>query len=267
MPRAAANDPTYRFELIDKNTGAIIEDEGIDLISSTSVIKSVMGGSFGAAAWWGFKVAAGALLETNDLASPEVLEMYERLKSGKVTPNTIRDEGGSRGNASHGLLENFALGKEDPASEIVAAKCQADGYQAAALKWWLAQKFDNKTPLLAEKKVRYFVNNVPGQIGYMGTADLIRNTALLKSYVPEVVDYKTHKPATKKFPAYPEDLIQLASYRLAYAAMAGIPVEKVRQRVVVLTEDGEYLEDTRSVDPQVFLALLEIYWAIDGTKR
>lgn len=270
MPRAAGNTPHYRYELIDKTDGSIVKGEGIDLVSSTSVIKAVMGGSFSAAAWWGFKVAAGALLDVDDLTSPDVLELYESLKNTGIHPNSVRDKRGSSGSEAHGLLENFALGKEDPRSKITAAKAESSGYQAAAVKWWNDQKPENMSVILPEKRVRYFVNNIPGQIGFMGTGDLFRGVQVGRSktrrtLVSEVVDYKTHKPASKSKPAYPEDLVQLSSYRLAYSAMAGIPVEDVRQRVVVLMEDGEYLEDTRSVDPRVFLAMLEIYWALEAT--
>jgi hypothetical protein len=81
----------------------------------------------------------------------------------------------------------------------------------------------------------------------------------------ELVDYKTHKAASPKFPAYIEDILQLRGYRMCREDM-GLPVP-TRQRVVLLQEDGTWLEDTREVPPELFEAVLAVYRGMEALKE
>lgn len=267
MTRLAGDDAYYRLELIDRNTGQP-SGIGFDLISVTSAIKAVMSGSFGPAAWYGYRVAAGAVLGSADIYGDDVEELYGRLKETKIHPNSVRDAAGKRGNRAHKLMERVGKGEgafvwtEGSSPEPVAYVPmglqqnpeELDGYGKAGARWWKDRMMgDSPAKILAVEEALVSLHWQAG-----GTPDLIREV----DGVVEIADWKTHKPASPQSkPAYFEELIQLSAYRQMYAEMNDLRASKIKQRVVILRENGTYLEDTRTVGEWTFgdiLALLQV---------
>jgi hypothetical protein len=280
------------MELIDRTTGQP-SGVGVDLISVTSAIKAVMAGSFAPAAWWGYRVAAGAMIGTDDIYGEEVEDLYQKLKSGGTHPNSVRDAAGKRGTNAHWWMEMVATGKgrfnwadgepetftylgttdADPEGEPVPL----DGYGKAGAHWYHDYVDLGVVQVISAEQPLFSLKTLSG-----GTPDL------LVQYPPdelhgypdsplEIVDWKTHKPAspmTMKLPdgtkvgtpAYFEELIQLATYRGMYEEMTGLEV--ARQRVVILRENGRYLEDMRSVPPSLFFDhILTLFNAMKGVGQ
>jgi hypothetical protein len=288
-PRLAADFPHYRMELIDRTTGQS-SGVGVDLISVTSAIKTVMAGSFAPAAWWGYRVAAGAMLGTDDIYGEEAEDLYQKLKEGGVHPNSVRDAAGKRGTNAHWWMEMVATGKGaflweggEPvafrdlsaiSNEVVVSE-PLDGYGKAGAHWMHDYVDLGVAQIISAEQPLFSLKTLSG-----GTPDLLvktsaDGTALGFDPVLEIVDWKTHKPAspmTMKLPdgtkigtpAYFEELVQLATYRGMYEEMTGLEV--ARQRVVVLRENGKYLEDTRAVPPSLFFDhILTLFHAMAGS--
>jgi len=267
MGRLAGDSPNYTFSCLNQNGEPT--DVRFELPSSTTIIKKVLGSSGGGMAYWGFKL--GIQSQHPKTTPDKIEELYSRAKWGPYAPNKQRDSAGDRGTFAHWVAEKAALGftvatdEDGKTYKLEIDNLELDGYSRAALKWLkdhgIPQPQLDVEPygtVYAVEKTVYSLKH-----GFAGTADLLikshRQTFSDSGLWPiiEVVDWKTHKPAKGKHPAYFDDLLQLSSYSIAIEEMGGCSVYGTR--VVILQEDGNYLEDDRWVCEDVFLKVLDVY--------
>lgn len=235
--RVAGNERSYRFNVL-RADGTPTEYE-FRMPSVTSVIKDVFGASFGGASYWGFKLGIASQY-ADDI---EIESLYEEAKKGPWAPNRMKEKGGDRGTLAHDVAERLVLGTLTP--EDVRAG-EYDGYCQAAASWFVDHQPEIEYSIEAgECETERVLWSLLHQ--YSGTTDL--------RLMDEVIDYKTHKPA-KDGPAYPEDLVQLDAYAMAYRELGH---EINGNRVVLFKEDGTYEEDHRMVPPGTFLMVLDLW--------
>lgn len=271
--------PTAYFRGLNSSDGLAfgdgLEPEPEQLFDSmTTVIKGVTGSTFASAAWWGYKVAAAAQVGLTDLEDAAVLGQYDRYKATKITPNSIRDAAGDRGNFAHDLCESYLTEKcriltdegglyvqgQVGDDRIFAEPLLLESYNLAAARWLFMRHETGDWDTVGAERVVW-----SERLRVQGTFDLLRRNRHTGAL--EIVDYKTHKPAGRPavFPAYPEDILQLRGYRTCMADMDEEPVP--HQRVVLFLKDGEFVEDTRTVPAGVFDAVVEIYRALKALEK
>lgn len=229
LPRAAGDSDKYTFKL----SGGKGE---IKLPSVTSIIKTVMSGSFGSASYWGFNL--GLDYAENLFGSPI---NRDEAKKSPFAPNNKRDSAAGRGTATHDVLERLAKGQELDGFE-------PSGWQKGVIKWW-----DGFSKWAAEAEATVYSEQVVWSLlhRFAGTADLIVETPAEVL----VVDLKTHSGAPRF-----EDMVQTAAYGLAWKEMQEHE-KRTRTLVVCAHEDGGFKEskEKQEVRPETFLNLLEVY--------
>lgn len=264
MGRAAGDSPHYRFALV----GGVGH---IDLPSVTHighVLKDVLG--FQAMAYWGFKLGVASQHPKVSVVPGGIDPLYEKAKKTDWSPIKQRDAAGERGTGSHDLSDainrklvrldededgiratgKFSLNKQ----EVEWTEELLSGYLYTAARYAIDTE-DAWECVFSEQTVWSLDHR------FAGTLDLSRRST---TWLPtdqgiEIVDYKTHKPASSENdgPSYIDDRVQLSAYALAVEEM-GLGVVR-GTRVVLFGPDGNYEEDTRRVDPKVFLAMKEIH--------
>jgi hypothetical protein len=258
VPRIAGDNPGYTFALLDQSGEERSSEYRFELPSVTTILTEVLSIPAGAMAWWGFRIAVRGVVELATALGAEHLpldeaELEHELRAAGFDPGRSLSDAADRGRAAHQVLEYLALGARDQA-EIAAAEEEArDGtrYGRAVIAWWDERvTWDGWHAEHPVWSLRH---------GYAGTADLI---AWTDDGVLEVVDLKTHKPASGftlpgRGPAYFKDLLQIRAYRLAWEEMTGATT--TGQRVVVARENGAWLEDTREVSAETWLGVLHLY--------
>jgi len=262
-PRIAADTNSYRFQMIDKNTGQPTE-YGFDLPSVTSIIGDVLGKPAGAMAWWGYRVAiegVAAISEFHEDVMPsEPDDVETMLKEHGYDPNKKTSAAGSRGSRAHECLEYLANGQPSFAKLLSKTEQEEHGtkYCEAVIKWWDSKGYDdNDEVVVVSERPVWSLRHV-----YSGTLDLAVGRNISGAWTWTLLDLKTHKPAsgfTKpgQGPAYRSDLVQVRAYRSAWQEM-GLG-HTIGQRILIARENGTWLEDKRQVPEELWLRIREVY--------
>jgi PD-(D/E)XK nuclease superfamily len=276
---AAGDDDTYTFALVRRLQDRLDPTEfTLNLPRVSDILSTVLGKPAGAMAHWGYNLAIDGmrdLAHVADVTELEVDAIKERLKEGGYSPNKVRDDAGSRGNNSHTGLHLLAQGYVPQLAEadgdtiaFLATEVGSDGertftgdyvtvlddgYVRGVIAWW-DDMMTGWSVVAAEVPVWSF------RVGFCGTLDLARvqdDTGFL-----EIVDLKTHKPATQAFPAYNHDVFQLRFYRIGWEEVPhtqGIPGGN---RTLVVDAKGRFFTDTREVSAQAAEALVPVYYGL-----
>jgi hypothetical protein len=139
------------------------------------------------------------------------------------------------GSVAHNYLESLVATVPDYESPLT-------NFEAAIEKWYL----DHRPQFQDSELVVFSLKH-----GFIGTTDLV----LWTPTGLRIVDLKTRKAGTRG--AYESDLIQCSAYKLAYEEMYGVPVHDTA--VLLALDNGKYVYDERTVDPGIFLGLLDVY--------
>ena len=261
MARIVGDSTHYTFVVLSSEGRPVVET-AFRLPSVTHIIKAVMGGGWGPGSYRGFKLGIQSQHPRTDEQKLE--ELYTKAKRGPWDPNAKLREARDRGVFAHWCAESKAHGYETRTYEdgvsyaLRSGNEQLGGYGRAAVGFLEDLNWAGHWEVEAVEKVVYSLKH-----GFAGTADLILFDRL--GIVREVVDFKTHKPNTPE-PAFFEDLLQLAAYKLAWNEMyPDAPI--VSTRVVVLREDATYSTDVRRVDPAVFLDVKKIWEQMERGKH
>ena len=267
MTRIAGDNSYYTFIALDW-VGDPVEGTEIRFESITSVIKSVTGGGWGPGSYRGFKL--GIRSQHPRMSDERIEQLYTKAKRGEWDPNRQLKAAGDRGTKAHWVAESVALGYEARTwtymdeemgrtrllVRMVPDDPFMDGYCVAALAYLRDRVGANRDLIWGVEKLLVSTKH---QVA--GTADLILKDTGSGSGMVEIIDYKTHKPNTLKRPAFWNDFLQLEGYELLFEEMHP-ELTVTRSTVVVLREDGTYLEETRPwTNHEGFLAILEAHRA------
>lgn len=279
---AAGDDDTYTFALVRRLEDRLDPTEFVlQLPRVSDILTTVLGKPAGAMAHWGYNLAIDGMRDLAHVTDVTELEVEgeggikERLKEGGYSPNKVRDDAGSRGNNSHTGLHLLSQGYVPQleeadgdtiaflATDILAdgervftgdyVTVLDDGYVRGVIDWY-DREMAGWTVVAAEVPVWSF------RVGFCGTLDLARvqdDTGFL-----EIVDLKTHKPATQAFPAFNHDVFQLRFYRIGWEEVphtSGIPDGN---RTLVVDAKGRYFTDTREVPAAAAEALVPVYYGL-----
>lgn len=258
MTRAAGDSPSYRFVLQNKATGEFEESQVIELPSVTSIIHRNLAAP--ALVPWAYRQTVESveiLLEAWSKSEEDPSSVFDPtfyeddldalLTEARLRPEDIRDEAAERGQAAHAWLERHAAGMEDhPTMRHIGPNL----YEVGVTDWW-----NEKKPLVyASEKLLISL-----RYQYAGTVDLIwvdkRGKVVL-------TDLKTRDNTWTT--AYESDLIQVAAYKQAWEEMTGKVID--RTSVLIVKPDGSWIEDSRSLPFESFLALLELDNLLKGVR-
>ena len=289
--RIAGDSHQYSFRLCRIIGGlAVATPYGFDYPSVTTIIGDVIGKPAGAMSWWGFRIALQGISNalkhhdpTEILATHDAEELEAYLKQLGVNPNMSLEEAGGRGNSAHFVLEMLAgtFGEENrediyiperPTFREVAEAYAMDealwrgtDYGNAVISWWDTEI----QPHVDSGAIVNVLSEVPvwsHVYEFCGSFDLAIEWALEAGSLGllgwEVIDLKTHRPArgfTKPGhgPAYISDVLQIRTYRQGFEE-CGLG-QTIGQRAVIAREDGKYLEDSREVPFDLFVAVRRAY--------
>ena len=269
--RVAGNKSYYEFVLRNANTGRYDQSVSIKLDSVTTIIKATLAAP--QLVGWAYRVTrdniAGLISvfdEWDDmpgdddgigmmgmLSDADMLDEY--LKDNRLRPDDVRDEAATRGSTEHGFLERLgAAGLEtEGAAQQVAQDClssdKTNDFSKGIAGWWL----DRNPRVVASEVVLVCL-----QYRFCGSVDLIW---LDDDGQLVVTDLKT-RGAGKG--AYSSDHIQVGAYAIAYEEMYGRMVD--RTSVLVVREDGTWLEEETTIPRQTFIDLCNVYRALKGAK-
>ena len=269
MPRVAGNKSYYTFVLRNENTGRYDQNVKIELDSVTSIIKSTLAAP--QLVGWAYRTTRDnisgmvsvlqedesrplhdeALLDT--LSDADMLDEY--LKENKLRPDDVRDAAAERGSTEHGFLERLgAAGLEtEGAAQQLAQDCLnsdvTNDFSKGIAGWWL----DRNPRVVASEIVLVSLTH-----RFCGSVDLVW---LDDDGNLVVTDLKT-RGAGKG--AYSSDHIQVGAYALAYEEMVGRDVQ--RTTVLVVREDGTWLEEETTIPRQTCIDIANVYRALKGAK-
>ena len=265
--RVAGNKSYYEFVLRNANTGRYDQNVSIRLDSVTTIIKSTLAAP--QLVPWAYRVTrdniAGLVATVSDgqgpldkmlidmLSDADMLDEY--LKDNRLRPDDVRDEAATRGSTEHGFLERLgAAGLEtEGAAQQLAQDClssdKTNDFSKGISGWWL----DRNPRVVASEVVLVCL-----QYRFCGSVDLIW---LDDDGQLVVTDLKT-RGAGKG--AYSSDHIQVGAYAIAYEEMHGRMVD--RTSVLVVREDGTWLEEETTIPRQTFIDIANVYRALKGAK-
>ena len=273
--RAAGSKSYYTFVLRNENTGRYDQNVKIELDSVTSIIKSTLAAP--QLVPWAYRVTrdnisgltsvfvdaakelgndewerqVDMLLDT--LSDADMLDEY--LKENRLRPDDVRDDAATRGSTEHGFLERLgAAGLEtEGAAQQLAQDClnsdTTNDFSKGIAGWWL----DRNPRVVASEIVLVSLTH-----RFCGSVDLVW---LDDDGNLVVTDLKT-RGAGKG--AYSSDHIQVGAYALAYEEMVGRDVQ--RTTVLVVREDGTWLEEETTIPRQTFIDIANVYRALKGAK-
>ena len=264
MARAAGSGGHYEFVLKNLSTGRYQPDITIKLASVTTVLSAVLGKPFlvdwaarvtreGIAAW------IDGQLNSQGTTCADVVDVlldpewaYEVLKDNSLRWQDIRDDAADRGKAEHATLEflaNAALKGDSGDSDSIAHRMldnpKTTGFAKATSQWWL----DTQPEVVASEAFVYDLRE-----GYAGTVDLVTTD--------KVIDLKSR---ANHLGPYDSDHIQVGAYWSAIKSMGEFCPEG--RSVLVIHEDGTYIEEDSKIDPWTFLDLLSVYNNLKGAKK
>lgn len=276
----AGNSKTYRFAMMRQNYdhGGKWEptNKGFDLVRVSEFTKETLGIPAGAMSYHGFRIGmeGAALLFADPDATVEAIDhpdaeyIEAMLKDRDITPDSKRDAKGDIGTAAHKMAELALTGKRDEANERAEAEVKELGSRYG---YGLLDFLDEQViPYVTSGQIRSIeVEEEVWSLAFRwcGTFDLGLEWAehpITGAEGWEIVDYKTHKPAsgfTKHGCGYISDAAQCRAYRMAHEEM-GLG-QTIGQRTVV-ARDREYrgktyLEDYRTVSVDFVLMLRDLY--------
>lgn len=268
MARAAGNSNHYTFCLQD-HKGKYHPKVKIELPSSTHIIKSTLAAP--QLVQWAYRQTLDSVTGLLDaeahephfdeedtlmdtLVDADILD--EWLKQNKMRPNDVRDEAGDRGHREHELLEKLGkIGLEDPeAASLYAHKAlikKPDSpWARGILDWWI-----ERGPIVYASELLL----VSPKHGFAGTVDLIWMDDDGKLVV---TDLKTRKIGAE---VYTSDMFQVDSYMLGYEEQEGRTPD--RGSVLVVREDGTWIEKDVNIPRGAFLDLLKVYDIDQASRR
>lgn len=263
MPRAAGSNSNYTFVLRNDNNGRYIQDVTISLPSVTTIINATVAKP--ALVGWAYRSTRDSvaglidqLLQSDYGSTPEgrqeVLDaltdgdwLDELLKENALRPDDIKEEAGDRGTVAHAHLEDlcsayFAENGGPEAAWSLAESAPRHPWHVGVSRWWRAA---SPIPIKSET-VLYSLRH-----RFCGTVDLVWHD-IDNNLV--ITDLKSRGPDRG---IYETDHVQVCAYKIAYEEMTGEKVD--RTSVLVVREDGTYEEETTSIDPSVFLSVLDVY--------
>jgi len=280
----AGDDDQYTFALVKRLADRLEPTEfSFGLPRVSDILTTVLGKPAGAMSHWGYNLAIDGmrdLAHVTDVTELEVDVIKEKLKEGGYSPNKVRDSASDRGTNAHSglalLADGYVPQLDDAdghsiqfmATEILAdgervftgdyVTCLDDGYIRGVIDW-----FDKE--MVGWRVVASEVPVWSFRVGFCGTLDLAREEEA--SGFLEIVDLKTHKPATQAFPAYQTDVFQLRLYRIGWEEVPhtqGIPGGN---RTLVVDAKGRYFTDTREVPAASAEALVPVYYGLQGFEE
>lgn len=258
MPRKAGSDAEYKWVLWNKATDEAepgVAD--IDLPSSTSIISAVLAKPQ-IPPWYYTKTLEGfvALMSCEMDEGMDDFEgmltdydmLNEALTLNRLRPVDIRDDAAERGTAVHSMLENLCASDDGMAHARWLTE-QDDLFATAIGDWWLTRK---PQVIASEKVLR------SPRMGFAGTCDLVYQSPIFGSRtlgLPTACDLKTGNIGRKM---YLSDDLQVGSYKLAWDEE--FPDNPIAHRtVLIVREDGDWVEEPCVVPPELFLNLLTLY--------
>jgi len=282
--RIAGNAKHYTFALVRvRDDGMEATDFTFGLPSVSDILDTVLGKPAGAMSHWGYNLAIDGmrdLAHVADVTELSVEEIKTRLKEGKYSPNQVRDRGGDKGTNAHKGMQLLAAGfipQLDTAdgdtldfleTDYVEGEglvytgefvtIADDGYVRGVIEWF-AREMEGWRIVACEIPVWSF------RVGFSGTLDFARER--MDDGFLEIVDLKTHKPATQSFPAYNHDVFQLRFYRIGWEEVPhtqGIPDGN---RVLVVDAQGRYFTDQREVPAAAAEAMVPVYYGLQAFEE
>lgn len=278
----AGNNKTYKFAVMRQNWehGGKWEPTslGFDLVRVSEFTKETLGIPAGAMAWHGYRIGmegfadlltdADAVVQVLD--NPDAAFLEEVLKAREVTPDMKRDAKGDIGTAAHKMAEMALTGKRPEADERAFAEEKELGsrYGYGLLDFLDEQVIPHvNSGQIQSIAVERTVWSLKHHGGWCGTFDLGLEWVehpITGAQGWEILDYKTHKPAsgfTKHGPGYIGDAAQCRAYRIAHEEM-GLG-RTIGNRTVVARDRAyrgkTYLEDFREVTVDFVLELRQLY--------
>jgi hypothetical protein len=276
--RIVGDSKFYTFHLKQSN-GRYSQDFTISLPSVTSIISR----TFAAPALqrWNYSQTrdsiAGLAAVTKGFDAENSLSLIEMIEDGdileewlalnKMRPEDISREAMERGSREHETLEGLArtaLDKDHEEAAQQAGKLLQNGasspWARATADWWLTRL----PTVIASEQVVYQLEPFGG---YAGSLDLVYEVATNRKIPGELNRWETKRVLTdlksRKEGAgvYDSDEIQVAAYELAWTQNTGKPVDE--KTILVVREDGTWVEEEATVPAKVFLNLLEVARILD----
>jgi len=268
MGRAAGSGSNYEFVLFNKSTNKYDKDHTIELISVTSVIGATLIKQ--GLTWWAYyqTVESVAALvtalkdhvweEDEDIDLMGVLtdpgSLDELIAANRMRPDDVKEDAGDRGHAEHATLEalaNAALAGDAGDGDIMAEKIRdsdrSTGWAKATADWWLTKRPEVVSSETFVKSLKH---------GFCGTFDLLYRDA---DGALVLTDLKS-RGAGKGI--YESDHIQTGGYEIAYEEETGTFVDY--RTVLVVREDGSWIEQVADIERDAFLDLLSLYNKMKG---
>ena len=274
--RAAGNDTHYTWALV-RDPEREPESTDIRYVSVTTVLKTVLNGSYTPASKWGFKLGVRSAFP--DIPDEEFELLLKVAGEGEHSPDNVRNAAAERGTRVHDYFEVLAKGGVDewvPDRTLLqtgvpighyerqAPPAPTDDYERSVQLWWDAE-MPGWEVVAAESTLFSTARK------FAGTCDLIRKTTHAEwvnqpapfNTTYEVIDLKTHSGSARY-----DDRLQVAAYELAAREMGLIPEEAdCDHRVVLAREDGKKAgQSVKYTDPAEFLKVLDVYNAMKGVK-
>ncbi len=266
--RVAGDKPYYTFVLRNENTGRYVKDVTIQLPSVTTIISKTLAKP--ALMPWTYRTTrdyiAGTfqtLLQSKVWVGTDLLELLETfsdadmleeyLKENRLRPEDTTKDASTRGNEGHATLEE--LGRlslyEDEVALKAASKILADARASDVDKgiagWWL----DRQPHVVESESVLYSLKH-----GFVGSVDLIWRDLQDRLVVTDLKTRGVDKGI------YESDHIQCGAYAIAFEEMRNEPVAFTT--VLVVREDGSWIEEASPLPEDTFLHVLSLYNALKG---
>jgi len=271
MPRLVGDSKFYTFHLRQGN-GRYSQDFTISLPSVTSIIHSVFAAP--ALQRWNYSQTRDSIAglaavskgfdAENGLSLIEMIEdgdvLEEWLALNKMRPEDISREAMERGSREHETLEGLArtaLAEGPEAAAEQASKLGTNGASSpwayATADWWLTRL----PRVVASEQVVY---QLEPHGGFAGSLDLVYEVprAPIVGTKRVLMDLKSRKEGAG---IYDSDEIQVSAYELAWTQNSGLPVDE--KSILVVREDGTWIEEEATVPAKVFLNLLEVARILD----
>lgn len=214
------------------------DGERTDAVSVTSAL-GVLDKGQGLLRWAEACGAEGAaiLARQGELDDVPAEEAIDRVRLFKLGMEAKRDAGAGRGTIVHSVLEAWSLDGTVP--NVADFETVHRGYVQGLCRWLLKT---DPTPIAVERVVASPLHR------FAGRADLVAEI----NGLPMLVDLKTSPRAR----IFDQAHAQTAGYQLALAE-CGIDVTAAV--VVVVGEDGAFIEEACCAGPELFLSVLAAY--------
>lgn len=181
-------------------------------------------------------------------ASPFLMDWAYKLgQEGGESPAEFLERRAEEGKVTHDFVESW-IGEDFAQSDVAHVPVQS--FEGAWLRFVKEQHLIPSDFIFSERVV-YSLEH-----GYAGTLDIVRNGP----FGPRVDDVKTKKKTIYK--AYTKELIQCRAYEVAAFEM-GLISEHADTGIIILKPNGRYTYDERTVEPDLWLAVLEVYHQLE----